>query len=316
MSPSMVLFHYGPFQPLWQQPGLIQCGPRLEPGPTALPVAAPTVEAIQLALRSRGGPTRGVLIHYTDPFLIRAAPLRGLSHWRGPRLLVCGDLHHGPAPVDTLVAYQAQEAHDAVALAFNPMLLPEVQRRLSVPVHCNPPGFFRYPSHPRHPAPARRLVHVGSLGPHHPQRRHVVEALLQRGRIPFEHVSTATPEQAARVYAANALVLNVPLNHDFNHRFYEAAAAGAPQVVFASPALMGPLMPLAQGRPDWFWTQRLHDLEDLVLRLLEDPALPQLPVAPPPQPDLVDWLKCCLGPLPSHRLGSQAGRVDARWTVA
>jgi len=303
MSPWVVLFHYGAYQPLWQQPGLLQCGPRLEPGPHALPVAAPTVEAIHAALRSRGlWSSSGVLIQYTDPFLIRAAALRGLKRWRGPRLLVCGDLHHGPAPVDTLVAYQEQEPHHAVALAFNPMLLPEVQRRLRVPVHCHPPGFFRYPRCPRHQAPARRLVHVGSLGAHHPQRRALVEALLQRGRIPFEHITTSSAQQAATVYAANALVLNVPLNNDFNHRFFEAAAAGAPQVVFASPALLGPLLPWAQGRPDWFWTEHLEDLEGLVLRLLEDPALEQLPVPPPPQPKLLDWLKCCLAPLPSHRL--------------
>lgn len=302
MSPKVVLFHYGAFQPLWQQPGLFQCGPRLEPGPAALPVLTPTVEAIQAALRSRDEPTSGVLIHYTDPFLIRAAPLRGLGHWPGPRLLVCGDLHHGPAPVETLAAYQGQEPHHAVVLAFNPMLLPEVQRRLSVPVQCQPPGFFRYPRCPRHPAPARRLVHVGSLGPHHPQRRALVEALLQRGRIPFEHVTTSSAEQAAAVYAANALVLNVPLNHDFNHRFFEAAAAGAPQVVYGSPALLGPLLPLAHSRPDWFWAQGVEDLEALVVRLLGDPALLQLPVAPPPEPPLLDWLKRCLGPLPSHRL--------------
>ncbi|NDC36386.1 MAG: glycosyltransferase family 1 protein, partial [Synechococcaceae bacterium WB9_2_112] len=228
MSAQAVLFHYGSFQPLWQQPGLIQCGPRLVAGEGSVPVAACTVEAIQQALIRQGHSAATVLIHYTDPFLIRAAPLRGLNRWRGPRLLVCGDLHHGPAPIDTLQAYLGQEFHDAVLLAFNPMLLGEVQRRLAVPVHCHPPGFFRYPRCQRQQQPARRLVHVGSLGPHHPGRRALVEALQQRGRIPFLHCTTESPEQAAEVYAANALVLNIPLNNDLNHRFYEAMAAGAP----------------------------------------------------------------------------------------
>jgi len=297
MLPQVVLFHYGAFQPLWQQPGLIQCGPQLEAGSAAVPVPQPEVRAIQAALRQRGLPTQGVLIHYTDPFLIRAAGLRGVQAWMGPRLLVCGDLHHGPAPIDTLSAYVQLQAHDAVLLAFNPMLLPEVQRRLSIPVHCHPPGFFRYPRVPRSPCPVPALVHVGSLGPHHPRRRALVEALQQRGRIPFHHCTTATPEQAAQVYAAHALVLNIPLNNDLNHRVFEVMAAGAPQVMFGTRALLGSLEELASRR-DLFWVQDLEQLEELVAQLLADPARLDVPVAPPLELPLVQLLRRCLGPAP------------------
>jgi len=45
--------------------------------------------------------------------------------------------------------------------------------------------------------------------------------LQARGRLPFRHATTSTPEEAAALYA---LVLNVPLNHDLNHRFFEVIA--------------------------------------------------------------------------------------------
>jgi len=56
--------------------------------------------------------------------------------------MACGDLHHGPAPIDTLAAYLHQEPHDAVLLTFNPAWLDEVQQRLSLPVHSCPTSFF------------------------------------------------------------------------------------------------------------------------------------------------------------------------------
>jgi len=49
-----------------------------------------------------------------------------------------------------------------------------------------------------------------------------------------------SPEDAAALVAQHALVLNVPLNHDLNHRFFEVMAAGVPQVVFGGPMCSGP----------------------------------------------------------------------------
>lgn len=99
------LFHYGTFQPLWQQPGLLQVGPRLTDSPANLQVTGLGVEHLNGALALAGLPVGGVLVHYTDPFLLRSHPLRGLRQWPGPRLLVCGDLHHGESPLDVLAAY-------------------------------------------------------------------------------------------------------------------------------------------------------------------------------------------------------------------
>ena len=49
------------------------------------------MQRLQASLAHAGLPARGVLLHYTDPFLLRAQPLRGL--------------HHGERPLDVLEAY-------------------------------------------------------------------------------------------------------------------------------------------------------------------------------------------------------------------
>ena len=143
MTTTTILFHYGTFQTLWQQTGLIQAGPQITETPNGLSVPNPRFETLISALQHRDLPVQGVLLHYTDPFLLRSAPLRGLKEWSGPRLLACGDLHHGPQPVDSLVDYLSTEFHDSVMLTFNPALIDEVSRRVSIPVRALPPTFFR-----------------------------------------------------------------------------------------------------------------------------------------------------------------------------
>jgi len=58
--------------------------------------------------------------------------------------------------------------------------------------------------------------------------------------VPLRHATTSSPEEAAALVAQHALVLNVPLSHDLNHRFFEVMAAGVPQVVFGDPVCSGP----------------------------------------------------------------------------
>jgi hypothetical protein len=291
-----LLFHYGPFQPVWRQRGLIQCGPRLADGRGAIHVRELAITGLRDSLNRSNLPAHGVLLHYTDPFLMRAQPLRGLRHWFGPRLLVCGDLHHGECPLDVLAAYLEAEPHDAVLLTFNPAMLSTVRLRLRVPVRALPPTFFRYPAAEREAQPRLELLHVGSLGPHHPRRRELVTALQARGRVPFRHATTSSSEEAAALYAQHALVLNVPLNHDLNHRFFEVMAAGVPQVVFGDPGLVGEHRHLTE-RPDVFWASTLEELEALVLGLFAEPErLRTIPVAPPPYWELKDLLKAAFAP--------------------
>ena len=115
-------------------------------GPQSLHLTELTVDTLSAALQHRGWNSNGVLLQFTDPFLLRRAPMRGIGKWRGPRILACGDLHHGPAPIETLKQYCIEEPHDTVLLTFNPAMLEEVQQQLSIPVRCLAPTFFRYPS--------------------------------------------------------------------------------------------------------------------------------------------------------------------------
>ena len=296
MRTLTLLIHHGAYQPLWQQPGLIQVGPQIADGPESLQLKEQSVTGLQNALKRRGWASKGVLLQYTDPFLLRAAPMRGIRQWPGPRLLACGDLHHGPDPVGTLQQYCAAEPHDAVLLTFNPALLHFVQQRLKVPVRGLAPTFFRYPAARPNPKPRLELLHVGSLGPHHPRRRALVEALLQRQQVPFRHATTRNANEAAQLYAQHALVLNVPLNQDLNHRLFEVMAAGVPQVIFGHPSLLGDNSPLA-NRPDLFWVQSIEELETLVKQLFSEPTrLQTSAVSPPPYWDLKALLKQALAP--------------------
>lgn len=296
MRTPTLLIHHGAYQPLWQQPGLIQVGPQMSDGPASLRLTELSVSGLRNALSQKGWASKGVLIQYTDPFLIRAAPMRGIRHWPGPRLLACGDLHHGPDPIATLEHYCAAEPHDAVLITFNPALLKDVQLRLPMPVRCLAPTFFRYPAATPSSTPRLELLHVGSLGPHHPRRRELVEALLKRQNVPFRHTTTQSAEEAAQLYAQHALVLNVPLNHDLNHRLFEVMAAGAPQVVFGHPSLLGENSPFTK-RPDLFWVQSIDELEALVKQLFSEAnQLRAISVKAPPYWELKALLKQALAP--------------------
>jgi hypothetical protein len=265
-------------------------------GPGCIHITHPDVETLKQGLLLQGFNAKAVLLHYTDPFMLRSAPLRGLRRWPGPKLLICGDLHHGPDPIGTLAAYLQVEPHDAVLVTFNPALIDAVRQRINLPVRCLPPTFFRYPSAKPVEQPRMELLHVGSLGPYHPVRRDLVTTLQARGRVPFRHATTATAAEAAALYASHALVLNIPLNNDLNHRFFEVMAAGVPQVVFGDPALVGEHRALAE-RADVFWASSLDELEELVLRLLADPAgLRAIPVEPPPYWEPSTLLKAAFAP--------------------
>ena len=73
MRASVVLVHSGPLQPLWQQPGLTPVGPAIQ---AALQHGELSVERILGAVGGIDPGRPGVLLHYSDPFVLRARPLR------------------------------------------------------------------------------------------------------------------------------------------------------------------------------------------------------------------------------------------------
>jgi len=121
-------------------------------------------------------------------------------------------------------------------------------------------------------------------------------AYLEAAPPAAEACPTSSPEEAPALYGQHALVLNVPLNHDLNHRFFEVMAAGVPQVVFGDPGLVDEHRHLAE-RTDVFWASSLEQLESLVVQLLAEPErLRAIPVAPPQYWELKDLLKAVLAP--------------------
>ena len=114
---------------------------------------------------------------------------------------------------------------------------------------------------------------------------------MRHGRLRLEllNLGSLKPHQ-------HALVLNVPLNHDLNHRFFEVMASGVPQVVFGDPGLVGEHQALEE-RPDVFWASSFEELEELVLGLFAEPErLQQITVAPPSYWELKDLLKAAFAP--------------------
>jgi len=114
--------------------------------------------------------------------------------------------------------------------------------------------------------------------------------------VPFRHATTNNAEEAEATYAQHALVLNVPLNHDLNHRFFEVMATGLPKVVLGDPVLVDDHRALAK-RPDVFWDSSIEELETLVLELFSNPEESKsIPVAPQAYLEPKELLKAGLDP--------------------
>ncbi len=311
MKSSVFLYHCNPFQELWQSSlSLIQCGPLLrrfgstkgihlgpffnentgqfnhslfdnQPSPETLSFVkeAMTVENLRRKISDSGLVPEGVLINYTDAAILRGPfRLTGLNKWDGPKILLCGDLHHmlnknnlysSEKPISLLAEYLEREKYNSIVIAFNPSLVDEVRRFVNIPVHSNPPGFFRYPRLSIMENPTKNwLLHIGKIArPFHSKRREIVKKLLRRNKIAFTHRETQTNVEAASLYNQSLLSLNIPMDNDLNHRFFEILAAGGRQIVLADrDKLLGELNSLKdiQGV---FWAKDILEVEELVSKL-------------------------------------------------
>ena len=66
------------FNPLCQQPGLLQVGQRPTDSPACLQVSGLGVKHLCAALLRRGFHPSGVLVYYTNPFVLIARQVHGL----------------------------------------------------------------------------------------------------------------------------------------------------------------------------------------------------------------------------------------------
>ncbi len=291
MDVLVVLFHYGCYEPLWEQPTLIQAGPNISDSISSINVPDTSIHLLKKKLNQNFPYQKHLLIHYTDPFYMRQNPLKGLKEWMAPAILACGDLHHGHQPISTLSSYLSKERHDAVILTFNPSLLDQVKDAISIPVNSLPPSFFRYPSSKKSESPIFSLIHIGSIGIHHQSRRNIINSLIQRKRIAFKHCNTDNAKSAAEIYSQHALALNIPLNQDLNHRFFEIMSAGIPQIIFGTKKILGAHLSLAQ-REDIFWASSILEIEEIANSLLTNKqALMAIKVAPTPKISIQSLIK-------------------------
>jgi len=293
---SCLIYHYGKYEAVWFRPGLYQAGPNISTNAFGIKIQSTDINIIRSTMVAQAIDPRIPLIYYTDNFYLRSAPLCNIRAWPGPKILVCGDLHHGDSPLETLERYLRLEFFDAVLLLCNPSMLNQVRRMVAVPVRFLPPSFFKYESANRIPSPNPMLLHVGSIGAHHPHRKAIVEALISRKKIPFLHANTNTSLEAAQLYASHAILLNIPLNNDLNHRIYEAMAAGVPQIILGKDEILGDQELLAL-RSDLMWVESMEEVEEVAAKLLAPPyPYKNIEVLPPPVWDMDLLLKAALAP--------------------
>ena len=174
-------------------------GLQIADGPESIHVAEMSVAALR-GLQKEAGLIE-VLIQYTDPFLLRANSMRGIREWKGPKLLAAATSITDRST--KLCAILLIWPHDAVLLTFNP--LGARTSNSTCEYLYGRHNLLRYPAAIPRPMPRMELLHVG-IGPHHPRRRELVEALIKR-RV-FRHTTTQTPKRPLS-YTHNTLVLNV-----------------------------------------------------------------------------------------------------------
>lgn len=142
----------------------------------------------------------------------------------GRKVLLMGDTHHMHYPLKTMLSYAQSEPWDLISSEHDRHHLPLFSQnglRQLIWLPC-----FTMNPHRLHPRPALddRPVFVGSLSPHHQQRRRMLAKLQSQG-VQL-HVTTASQIQAAQLYNTHAISLNVSLNGDLNYRIMEVLAAG------------------------------------------------------------------------------------------
>lgn len=280
---------------------MLQVGPNVGSGINRLVVQDLDCLSLRLLLEPLYPKKLPPLIYYTDNFYLRSQPLSNIKYWPSPSILVCGDLHHGHHPLITLHQYLNVERYDGILLLCNNSMLNTVRLMTTSPVRFLPPSFFRYPKVPKVLQPSPVLLHVGSIGKYHPDRRSIVEQLIARKNIPFLHATTSSTSEASDLYSKHALVLNIPLNNDLNHRIFECMGASTPQIILGSPEILGDREYLAL-RQDLLWVNSVQEIEDLAVYLLEPPhyRFKDIPVYDPPDWDIEDLIKCTVAPYCFH----------------
>ncbi len=143
-----------------------------------------------------------------------------------PKVLLVGDTHHTPQPLQRAIKLALAEPWDLVVLEFNGRHCHWfTEAGVKCPVVYIPCFTISPIDIPPPVKRTRGVTFCGNVGRDHVYRRHVLNTLAQRG-VKVEVHSGVTPQQAATIYNESRVSLNISLNGDFNLRNYEAIAAG------------------------------------------------------------------------------------------
>jgi hypothetical protein len=150
---------------------------------------------------------------------------RNLNAVPGIKVLVLGDTHHMDRPIAWMLDYAASEPFD-VMICHHARQHVHFFAHAGLKAPCYWIPLLSVNPHPQPPAakPTYPISFVGSMGPWHPYRTLVLDALKAAGLT--LHLATSSQEGASDIYARSRISLNVSLNGDINHRVGEVMAAG------------------------------------------------------------------------------------------
>ena len=151
---------------------------------------------------------------------------RGLHRFDCPKVLLIGDTHHGPAPLQSLHSYVDQEEFDFILCAHTPHHAHWVPTANSAGVGWWPSPDVLHFSQPFMSAEGRNVqpVFVGQVGRWHPRRLGKI-TLLRRSGVDARQIIVPS-SIASRLYARSLVSLNLTLNGDTNARIFEVLSSG------------------------------------------------------------------------------------------
>jgi precorrin-6B methylase 2 len=176
------------------------------------------------ALRAAGRTAKpDLIVVATDVY--KKNRMSGLDAFDCPKLLLVGDTHHGPRPLETILTYAKTEGFDAIAIQFT-LHHAHWFRAAGFERIAWVPGLTAHLCTAAAPSPRPAIISfAGQLGPVFPRRTRLFKALCEAG-LPAFHFEVPRPD-LEHVLRASPLTFNCSVNGDLNLRLFEAASAGS-----------------------------------------------------------------------------------------
>jgi hypothetical protein len=149
---------------------------------------------------------------------------RNLARAPGRKLLLAGDTHHGPKPLEKMLTYARQEPFDGIVVIHDPHHLHwYVEAGFEQTTYIPNINVAHLPQR----FDERRkcsIVFVGQAGHLHARRQYLLGAIKDAG-LSVE-IMQATATEAALRYSGAQITFNCSLNGDLNMRVFEVLSAG------------------------------------------------------------------------------------------